>query len=112
MCNQGIMADLRKAMRHKTFPTLLSLVLLVDAALATNILAQEQPLDVVSQTNFELADSQKTVDQLNNAANKMLQEYRAILQQKDYQQYYNFQLKQQKASQEQEIAKLKNQLLE
>lgn len=112
MRSQGIMADLKKTMRHKTFPTLFPLVLLVNAALATNILAQEQPLDVVSQTNSELADSQKTVDQLNNATNKMLQEYRAILQQKDYQQYYNFQLKQQKASQEQEITKLKNQLQE
>lgn len=74
--------------------------------------AEESALSVVSETNHELASSQQSIDKLNNATAKMLQEYREILQQKDYQQYYNFQLKQQKEAQEQEIASLQNQLQE
>lgn len=92
---------------------LLSTVLLFSAALLSiNINAQQKPLDVVSSTNTELADSQQSIDKLNNATQKMLLEYREILQQKDYQQYYNFQLKQLDSSQQQEITELQEQLQE
>lgn len=82
------------------------------AQLSISLSAQEKPLEVISATNSELADSQQSIDKLNNATQKMLQEYREILQQKDYQQYYNFQLKQLDSSQQQEIRDLQEQLQE
>ena len=72
--------------------------------------SEESALSVVSETNVELANSQKTINQLSNTTAKLLQEYRDILQQKDYQQYYNFQLKQTYEAQQQEIAALQEQL--
>lgn len=77
-----------------------------------NANAQQDPLDIVGKTNVELAESQQHIDQLDSETRKMLQEYRAILQQKDYQQYYNFQLKQLQAAQQQEITALETQLEE
>lgn len=82
------------------------------AQLSLSLSAQEKPLEVVSGTHSELANSQQSIDKLNNATQKMLQEYREILQQKDYQQYYNFQLKQLDSSQQQEIKQLQTQLQE
>lgn len=73
---------------------------------------QREAQSVVSDMNRQLADSQQHIDQLSLATRKMLQQYREILQQKDYQQYYNYQLRQQKDAQEQEIAALQKQLQE
>lgn len=73
---------------------------------------ESNPQNVVSDMNQQLAESQQTIDKLDLATRKMLQQYREILQQKDYQQYYNYQLKQLKDSQQQEIAALEQQLQE
>ncbi len=72
----------------------------------------DNALAIVNETNEAIANSQQHINQLSQATAKMLQEYREIVQRKDYQQYYNFQLKQQKQAQEQEIALLQNQLQE
>lgn len=100
-----------KAMKIGKILTLY-LLLLVWAPSVFSQQAEESALSVIGDTNRELASSQQNINKLNQAAAKMLQEYREIVQQKDYQQYYNFQLKQQKEAQEKEITHLKNQLKE
>ena len=99
-------------MKPYRYLTVLILTLIWSLAATSQQVAEETPLSVVSDTNEELAASQRNIDSLNNATLKLLQEYREILQRKDYQQYYNFQLKQLKTAQEQEIADLQNQLQE
>lgn len=71
---------------------------------------QQETLEVVADTNQALIDTQQKVDNLSNATRALLQEYRAILQKTDYQQYYQFQLTQLQAEQEQQIASLEAQL--
>ena len=82
----------------------------LDSIAQTETTVDDSPMTVVSQTNRELTASQQAIDKLDAATAKMLQTYREILQRKDYQQYYNFQLKNLKASQEKEIAALQKQL--
>lgn len=75
-------------------------------------LAQSQELEVVQDTHAQISQSQQQVEQLDNATRKMLQEYQDIMQRKDYQQYYQFQLQQLKQEQNAEIARLESQLQE
>ncbi len=74
--------------------------------------AQQQPLDVVSETNAAMQASQQKVEQLDNQTQALLQQYRDITQKNDYQQYYQFQLNQLASEQAQKIKELELQLQE
>ncbi|BDX08493.1 DUF3450 domain-containing protein [Planctobacterium marinum] len=77
---------------------------------AAKELAQEKA--IVAETHASLSASQQTVEQLDNATRKLLQEYQNIMQRNDYQQYYQFQLEQLAKEQQTEIANLEQQLEE
>lgn len=74
--------------------------------------SMEQEKAIVAETHASLSASQQTVEQLDNATRKLLQEYQDIMQRNDYQQYYQFQLEQLAQEQQTEIANLEQQLKE
>jgi len=89
------------------------LMILVGTA-AVNITATEatieDSLNQVKKSNQSAIESQQSIDELSIKTQKMLEEYKQILQQTEYLHYYNFQLKQLEADQKSEIASLEQQL--
>ncbi len=70
----------------------------------------DDSLTVVSKTNKSAIKSQQRIDRLSIQTQKMLEEYRQIIQNTDYQNAYNFQLKQLKEDQEAELASVQKQI--
>lgn len=84
--------------------------LIMTASLAAQELSDS--LKVVEETNQSAINSQQRIDQLSGQARKMLEEYQQILQKTEYQNAFNFQLKQLRDDQQQEIDSLNGQLAE
>jgi len=70
----------------------------------------DDSLKVVQKTNNNAIKSQQRIDHLSIQTQKMLEEYQQIIQNTDYQNAYNFQLKQLKDDQEAELASLQKQI--
>jgi len=81
---------------------------------SVNITATEatikDSLNLVEKSNQAAIESQQIIDELSIKTQKMLEEYKQILQQTEYLHFYNFQLKQLEADQKKEIASLEQQL--
>lgn len=96
----------------KSKSSLLSLALLLGfttTVLSANI---EQNLNVSAKTNAIGQSSQQKIDKLSNETENLLREYQRFLQQADYQQAYNNELKQRLIEQEEELSKLEQQIAE
>jgi len=69
-----------------------------------------QAMEVQTTTNEEGLESQKRIDSLSDATDKMLTEYRSMLKQIDALRVYNAQMNQLIASQQEEMASLRRQI--
>ncbi len=70
----------------------------------------DDSLKVVGKTNENAISSQQRIDRLALQTQKMLEEYQQITLNTEYQNTYNFQLKQLKADQEKELKSLQKQI--
>lgn len=70
----------------------------------------DDSLSVVGKTTSHAIESQQRIDRLSVQTQKMLEEYQQIIQNTEYQNAYNFQLKQLKTDQETELASLQKQI--
>jgi hypothetical protein len=100
----------RWSVKQKTLLFTLLIWLLPGAAVPGHAADTGDSLKVVSKTNQNAIDSQQRIDGLAVQTSKMLEEYQQILRKTEYQDSYNFQLRQLQADQEAEIASLEQQL--
>ena len=89
---------------------LVALLLLIPAPSVLWAASVDDSLKIVQKTNKNAIESQQRIDQLSIQSQKMLEEYQQIIQNTDYQQAYNFQLKQLNDDQEVELASLQQQI--
>lgn len=74
--------------------------------------ANQSSLKTLAQTHAAGAKSQQHINQLDSATQQLLQEYQAIVQKRDYQQFYQYQLQQLAQEQARKKADLQQQLLD
>ncbi len=89
---------------------LVALLLLISNPSILWAASVDDSLSVVRKTNKSAIESQQRIDQLSIQSQKLLEEYQQIIQNTDYQNAYNFQLKQLKEDQETELASLQKQI--
>jgi Protein of unknown function (DUF3450) len=93
---------------HRWCVPVAAALLLVSATAPAQTLAQV--MDVRTKANAESLESQKRIDSLSDATDKMLTEYRSTLKQVDALRVYNAQMNQLISSQEEEMASLRHQI--
>ena len=90
--------------------TILSLCLIAAGVSSLNAATVDDSLKEVKKTNQNAIASQKRIDSMALQTQKMLEEYQQITLNTEYQNTYNYELKQLQADQEAELASLQQQI--